>query len=160
MGKQAFFKLKGAIVITRYGNFKTYKIDEIDSRKNPSSFFYIHETRKGKKPGERAPKIKKTYAQYFKEAYGIAITNMKQPLVRIYEKPAKIIKKGAIKEKPNYIYLIPELLSLTGMTDEQRKNHNAMKAIAPYTRLPPKARFIESQKLIHQIQAADKKKEK
>ena len=83
---------------------------------------------------------------------------MKQPLVRIYEKPAKRIKRGAIKEKPNYIFLIPELLSLTGMTDEQRKNHNAMKAICPYTRLPPKERFIEAQKAIHQIQTADRKK--
>jgi hypothetical protein len=84
LGKQAFFKLKGAIVISRYGNFKTYKIDSIESRKNPSSYFFIHEVRKGKKPNERAPKIKKTYSQYFKEAYGITINNMKQPLVRIY----------------------------------------------------------------------------
>jgi hypothetical protein len=42
---------------------------------------------------------------------------MKQPLVRICETPQKIIKRGALKEKPNYIYLIPELLSLTGMTE-------------------------------------------
>lgn len=34
-----------------------------------------------------------------------------------------------------------------------------MKAIAPFTKLSPKARFIESEKLIHKIQASDKKKE-
>ena len=88
----------------------------------------------------------------------MTITNMKQPLVRIYEKPTKIIKRGAIKEKPKYLYLIPELLSLTGMTDNQRKNNAAMKALAPYTKLAPKARFMETQKLIHQIQASDNSK--
>jgi len=66
MGKQAPKKLKGAIVISKYGNYKTYKIDDIDYRKNPGSFFYTHEARKGKKPGENALKIKKTFAQYFK----------------------------------------------------------------------------------------------
>jgi hypothetical protein len=93
MGKQASIRLKNSVVISRYGNYKTYKIDDIDYKKNPGSFFYIHEVRKGKKPGERAPKIKKTYAQYFKEAYGITVRNMKQPLVRIIEKPIKIIKR-------------------------------------------------------------------
>jgi hypothetical protein len=83
---------------------------------------------------------------------------MKQPLVKIYEKPIKIIKREKIREKPTYIFLIPELLSLTGMTIRQKNDKNAMKAIAPYTKLTPKARFIESQKLIHQIQAADKAK--
>lgn len=93
MGKQAAVKLKGVVVISRYGNYKTYKIDSIEYKKNPSSYFYIHEVRKGKKPGEGAPKVKKTYAQYFKEAYGITVNNMKQPLVKIYEKPIKMIKK-------------------------------------------------------------------
>ena len=51
MGKQARHRLKGAIVVTRYGNFKTFKIDDIDDRKSPSSFFYVSSSRKGKKPG-------------------------------------------------------------------------------------------------------------
>ena len=84
MGKQARHRLKGAIVVTRYGNFKTFKIDDIDDRKNPGSFFYISSSRKGKKPGEQAPKIRKTYAQYFFDAYGQKIMNMKQPLIKIY----------------------------------------------------------------------------
>lgn len=51
MGKQGTAKLKGAVVISRYGNFKTYKIDGIEYKKNPGSFFYVYEVRKGKKPG-------------------------------------------------------------------------------------------------------------
>jgi hypothetical protein len=62
MGKQAAIRLKGAIVISRYGNYKNYKIDSIEYKKNPGSYFYIHEVRKGKKPEEFAPKKKKTYA--------------------------------------------------------------------------------------------------
>lgn len=44
------------------------------------------------------------------------------------------------------------------MTQDQRKNNAAMKALAPYTKLPPKTRFMETQKLIHQIQASDNSK--
>ena len=34
-----------------------------------------------------------------------------------------------------------------------------MRAITPYTKLPPKSRIIESQKVIHQLQTFDKKME-
>ncbi len=34
-----------------------------------------------------------------------------------------------------------------------------MKSLAPYTKLTPKARILESQKIIHQIQSSDKAKE-
>ena len=81
---------------------------------------------------------------------------MKQPLVKILDNSIKIIKRENIREKPSYTYLIPELLSMTGMTIKQRNDKNAMKALAPYTKLTPKARFIESQKIIHQIQSADR----
>lgn len=33
-----------------------------------------------------------------------------------------------------------------------------MKALAPYTKLAPKVRFMETKKLIHQIQASDNSK--
>jgi hypothetical protein len=45
---------------------------------------------------------------------------------------------------------------MTGMTIKQRNDKNAMKSLAPYTKLTPKARFVESQKIIHQIQSSDK----
>lgn len=52
--------------MSRYGNFKTYKIDSIDYKMSPSSYFFVADTRKGKQSNQRAPKIKKTYYQYFK----------------------------------------------------------------------------------------------
>jgi hypothetical protein len=86
------------------------------------------------------------------------VKDMKQPLVKIYEKPVKMIKNEKIREKPTYVYLIPELLSITGLTTKQRNDKNAMKSLAPYTKLTPKARILESQKIIHQIQSSDKAK--
>jgi len=44
--------------------------------------------------------------------------------------------------------LVPELVSLTGMSDEDRANHSAMKEIAPYTKLEPKQRAEENQSFI------------
>lgn len=69
--------------------------------------------------------------------YGIKINNLKQPLLYVQRNIEKILDKetGKIIEKPNYVYLIPQLVSLTGMSDEDRSNHNAMKEIAPYTKL-------------------------
>lgn len=66
MGKHNAGRLKGAIVMSRYGNFKTYKIDSIDYKMSPNSYFFVNDTRKGKLLNQRAPKIKKTYFQYFK----------------------------------------------------------------------------------------------
>jgi hypothetical protein len=47
----------------------------------------------------------------------------------------KVMKDGKLVEKPNFVYLIPELVSLTGMSEEDKSNHNAMKEIAPFTKL-------------------------
>lgn len=43
--------------------------------------------------------------------------------------------------KAQYIYLIPELVSLTGMKDEQRANFQSMRALSPFTKLSPNDRF-------------------
>ena len=34
-------------------------------------------------------------------------------------------------------FLIPEFISLTGMSDEQRADYNTMKELAPFTKLEP-----------------------
>lgn len=65
---------------------------------------------------------------------------MKQPLLLTISKYDRKIENGKMVENPVYIYLIPELVSLTGMSDEDRANHNAMKEIAPFTKLEPKER--------------------
>ena len=69
------------------------------------------------------------------KCYGIKTLNLKQPLLYALRNIDKVMKDGQLVEKPNFVYLAPELVSLTGMSDEDRANHNAMKEIAPYTKL-------------------------
>lgn len=56
----------------------------------------------------------------------------------------KTIIDGKIVEKPIEVYLLPELVHLTGMSDEQRKNFNIMKMLAPFTKLSPQERVSET----------------
>ena len=57
-------------MIARYGNFRTYKIEMIDYTKNPLSTF------KNNKKG-----VEMTYIDYYKEVYGIHVSDLKQPLI-------------------------------------------------------------------------------
>ena len=63
---------------------------------------------------------------YYKERYGIDIKNPSQPLIHAQGKK--------IKGKATEIYLIPELCSLTGLTDEMRNDFHLMKEIAETTK--------------------------
>ena len=42
---------------------------------------------------------------------------MRQPLIYVLARVEKRIENGKFVEKPYYIYLIPELVSLTGMSE-------------------------------------------
>ncbi len=83
-----------------------------------------------------------SYVDYYKEVYGINIRNTKQPLLLAIKSIKKQLDKGGKKtiEKKQYVYLVPELVSATGMTDDQRSNHTTMKALAPFTKLSPTER--------------------
>lgn len=74
---------------------------------------------------------------------------MKQPLIYALRNIDKKIENGKIVEIPNYVYLIPELVSLTGMSDEDRANRTAMQEIAPYTKLEPRQRAEENRSFIN-----------
>ena len=54
-------------------------------------------------------------------------------------------------EVPEYVYLIPELVSPTGMTDEQRSDHNTMRALAPFTKLEPTDRMKKIRNVIDKL---------
>ena len=121
----------GATVITKYGNYRTYSIVEIDYTQDPKSTF--HNEKKG---------VQMSYADYFKEAYGLKVSNNKQPLLKVIGRYNQVHKKdGKIEKVPEYIYLLPEFVSPTGMTDDQRAQHSTMKTIAPYTKLTPNQRI-------------------
>jgi hypothetical protein len=60
-----------------------------------------------------------TFIEYFQNSYGVKITNSKQPLLKAIKNTKKIIEKGGkgFKLENEYVYLVPELVSPTGMTD-------------------------------------------
>jgi aubergine-like protein len=47
-------------------------------------------------------------------------------------------------EKTENVFLVPELCKMTGMTDDQRSDFKAMKALSEHTKLTPEQRFRKS----------------
>ncbi|KAM3131412.1 hypothetical protein pb186bvf_016484 [Paramecium bursaria] len=111
----------GLSVLAAYGNFRIYRIDDLEFKKNPQTKFALND---GKEV---------TFVKYYKDKYNITIKNEKQPLI-VYRD----------KRNPDKItYLIPELLNMTGLTDKLRSNFRVMKDLAEYTKLEPDQRFNE-----------------
>jgi len=126
-------KLIGQIVLTRYNN-KTYRVDDIDWDQNPQSKF------------QKSNATEISYVDYYKTAYNIDITDMKQPLLLSMPK-AKDKRRG--QEGP--LCILPELCSLTGLADEVRADFNIMKDLAVHTRIGPGDRVKRLEKFIADI---------
>ncbi len=63
-----------------------------------------------------------TYKVYYEKQYGLQIKDNKQPLLLSIKKEKNSDQKIIERE----IYLIPELVKVTGMTDNERKNFKVM----------------------------------
>jgi aubergine-like protein len=122
---EATRQLVGSIVMTRYNN-KTYRVDDICWDKNPQSTFTDHTGRSI------------SFIEYYKTAYGINIKDIEQPLLLHRPKVNRIVKRKEKKDSPNegqdveeegekVICLIPELCSMTGLTDNARNDFRVMK---------------------------------
>lgn len=116
-------RIIGTVVLTGYNN-RTYRIDDIDWDKSPSSTF-------SKQDGTQI-----TYLQYYKERYQLDIRQKNQPML-ISRARAREIRAGM----PENLDLVPELCRLTGLTDQQRSNFQLMKALAEHTRVGPEKRI-------------------
>lgn len=57
-------------------------------------------------------------------------------------------KNGELERIEHRGYLLPEFVSLTGMSDQQRQDYNTMKEIAPFTKLHPNERVENNDKII------------
>lgn len=125
----------------RYGNLKVYKVECFEFKMTPKDTFY--HAKEGKQI---------SYIQYFREKYGYQIKNEKQPLVKVPSKKIKMPNSKSAPERPEFIYLVPEMLTLTGLTDAQRSNYQVMKSLDPFTKLTPQQRMRESGSLIGVLQ--------
>ncbi|CAD6222562.1 GSCOCT00001028001.2-RA-CDS [Cotesia congregata] len=114
----------GVTVLTAYNN-NTYRIDDIDFSKNPTSTFRL-----------KKDETQITFMDYYQNQYGIRINNRTQPLL-VARLPMRDRRAG----KDELLYLIPELCKATGLTDEMRTDYKLMAKLATYTRLTPERRI-------------------
>lgn len=129
-------QLVGTVVLTRYNN-KTYRIDDIAWDKSPESKFTYHN-------GEEM-----TYIDYYKKSYDKTLSDTGQPLLIHRPKEKKGVQQ---KGKPlEVICLIPELCSMTGLTDAIRSDFRVMKDISQHTRVTPNQRKQAMSKFIQNI---------
>uniref|UniRef100_A0A2K5ZJ95 Piwi-like protein 1 n=1 Tax=Mandrillus leucophaeus TaxID=9568 RepID=A0A2K5ZJ95_MANLE len=128
-------KLIGSIVLTKYNN-KTYRVDDIDWKQNPEDTF------------NRSDGSKITYIDYYRQQHKEIVTVKKQPLLVSQGR----WKKGLTGTQREPILLIPQLCSMTGLTDEIRKDYSTMKELAKHTRLSPRRRHHTLKEFINTIQ--------
>lgn len=130
--------LVGSIVLTRYNN-KTYRVDDIEWEMRPSNTFEKH-------GGQMI-----TYKQYYFEHYGIQVTDNDQPLL-VSKPKKKDIRRGQTEN----IYLLPELCTLTGLSDEARADFGLMRDVAVHTRIGPDGRVKKLMNFMGQLDKTDK----
>lgn len=121
-------ELIGKTVLAFYGNFRMYRIDDIDFKRNPTTNWKLGTPEKG--TGAM------NFIQYYKEKYNITIKAENQPLLIHIDKKAKNIKNQEIS-------LIPELCRMTGITDQMKSDFRCMKAVSEKTKLHPNDRMKE-----------------
>eukprot|EP01016_Furgasonia_blochmanni_P017068 TRINITY_DN19995_c0_g1_i1.p1 TRINITY_DN19995_c0_g1~~TRINITY_DN19995_c0_g1_i1.p1 ORF type:complete len:354 (-),score=125.70 TRINITY_DN19995_c0_g1_i1:32-1057(-) len=123
-------KIVGRSVVSIYSNWRMYRIDDIDFTKTPSSEF----------PSPDDKGQKRTYAQYFKSRYNIDIKDKKQPLlVNVDRKTQRVT------------HLVPELVNMTGLTEDMRSDYKVMKDVGDRTRHHPddrEGRIYQAAKMI------------
>jgi aubergine-like protein len=116
----------GRNFLASYGNNRVYRIDGIEKNMTPLSEF---------------PDLQKarTFKEYFKKQYNVSIEDVNQWMAY----SIRLVKTqvgNQLVEKEERVYLVPELLKPTGLTDELRKDKNAMQDIAKFTKLYPETR--------------------
>jgi len=134
----AIKELVGQIVMTSYNN-ETYKILDIIWDKDPTYQFT-------KRDGSQ-----QTLVQYYQEKYHIQIKDCQQPLISV-KASRRMAKRGPKKDEPGVIFLVPELCSLTGITDAMRSDFSLMKEMSTYTHVGPNERFQQLNGFLQDIQ--------
>ncbi|XP_059156586.1 piwi-like protein 1 [Physella acuta] len=135
--KRATKELVGSIVMTRYNN-KTYRVDDINWNARATDTF--------EKNGEQM-----SYIQYYKEHWNIEIKDIDQPLL-VTRPTERDVRRG---QKTN-LYLVPELCTITGLSEQLRSDFNVMKDLGVHTRIGPGDRLKQIQRLCEQINQSPK----
>ena len=101
-------------VLTTYGSLKPYRIEEITFDKTPNNTVISIIDINGKKSSV-------SIINYYRTQYGITIKDINQPLI-IAQKNFK--NKNLLSENDYIIYLVPELVYITGNEDDEENQNN------------------------------------
>ena len=127
---------KDRSVIAWYGNKVNYIISDVVFDLTPATHKFS------------SPEGETNIVNYMRSKYGIAIKYPDQPLLLHLKKP----RGTEVVEK---IYLVPELVGLTGLPDDMRNDFRAMRDVAVYTKLNPDQRTEKMEKLLHLFNRMD-----
>ena len=147
-------------VLTTYGSIKSYRIKEVNCNRTPQNTDITVKDKNG---------VKKTVSiiNYYKIQYGIDIEQKNQPLL-VAENTNQKNKKlnsnnkeaAASKEDDYVIYLIPELVYLTGMEDDNFSNNrrNLGRNIIHKTKMDPAQKMSTINEIHNLINSNNHKK--
>ena len=132
-------------VLAKYGNYRTYKISNINFDKTPSNTSITIKDINGNE-------ATLNLVNYYNKQYGIKIKDENQALIEV-----KRLKKGTDNEE-EIIYLIPELVYLTGVEDSNfGKDKSTRNRITSKTKMNPVMK-INAIKSINDLINSDVKK--
>lgn len=94
----------GTVVMATYGRNSTYTVNDVEFNTTPEHSF---ETANGRM----------TFLEYYRNQYNIVIRDPRQPML-VSRARSRDIRAG----RPELLYLVPELMRATGLTDEMRRN--------------------------------------
>ena len=123
----------GKTAITTYGNHRPYVIDGVDFKKKATDAF----------PDKKF----KNFIDYFQTKYKVNITAKDQFMLYSINK-VRQPDKSFIEET---IWLLPELLRPTGLTDQMRKNFKMMQILSRETIRGPSDRFSMTNEHVKRI---------
>lgn len=127
----------GSVVLTDYNN-RTYRIDEVDFTKSPTSKFNFK--------GDEV-----SFGKYYKTKYNLDVHDRNQPL--LISNPTK---RQCRDGKTESIVLIPELCRMTGLTEKMRANFLMMRKLAEHTQLRPNQRVNALTNFSERIHTSEK----
>ena len=110
-------------------------MDEIDFTQDCLSTFTDHNG------------VERSYVDYYKVHYGITIQDVKQPLL-IHRVKKKTMQEADV---PKLTALVPELCTMTGLTDSMKNDFKVMKDVAQFTRITPAQRQVAMQKFLDNV---------
>lgn len=122
----------GATVVTVYNN-RMYRIKAVHFDKTPESKFTMYQR-------DMRKKELTSYQEYYRAYYDKDIVDLKQPLLEAFP-----------EKESERVFLVPELCSLTGLSDDMRKDKNLLVEAMKQTKVYPQDRLSAIQDLAHRM---------